>query len=124
VKFLVDNALSPVLATALREQGHDAVHVRDYNMQASEDSEVFERARIEQRTIISADTDFGAILASWPHANPSFILFRRGVDRSPEKQLALLTTNLPSILESLEKGCIAVFEDTRIRIRPLPINSE
>jgi predicted nuclease of predicted toxin-antitoxin system len=46
MKFLVDNALSPVMAESLRRAGHDAVHVRDYSLQESEDEVLKKRASV------------------------------------------------------------------------------
>lgn len=90
-------------------------------MQAVSDGEIFDRAAAEERIVISADTDFGALLAERASSEPSVILFRHGAECHPEPQAELLLANLPALAEDLAAGSIVVIEPERIRIRRLPI---
>ena len=121
MKFLVDSALSPLVATRLNESGHDAVHTRDRGIESADDSEVLRVALAELRVLVSADTDFGTILALTGEPQPSVIQFRRGTQRRPKQQVELLLANLGAVAEDLVAGAIVTIEQDRIRVRALPI---
>ena len=122
MKLLIDNALSPIIDEGLRQAGYDTLHVRSINMQSSTDEEIFNFSEEYDRVIISADTDFGALLAVRKKVKPSFVLIRKYTGTRPDQILELLLTILPKLKDDLEKGSIITVNDEKIRIRYLPIS--
>jgi len=109
-----------LIAKGLRSAGQNAIYIREYNVQKATDPEVFARAAEEGRIPISADTDFGTLLALRNEEKPSVILLRRGPKR-PAVQLRLLLRAMPVMEEPLRERSIVVLEEKRIRVRRLPL---
>lgn len=121
MKFLIDNALSPIISIGLKKNGYDSIHVRDIGMGTADDKTIFKYAEKEERTIISSDTDFGTLLALWNKNKPSFILFRRENNIKPNQLLEILLNNLEYLNKDIDEGSIIVIGDSKIRIKSLPI---
>lgn len=121
MRFLVDASISPIVASALNEAGHDAVHVGEVLPLDAPDEAVLDHAAADDRTIIAADTDFGELLARRAAARPSLILLRRRTRRRPTDTTVLVLTHLPDVERDLLTGAVVVIEEGRIRVRQLPI---
>ncbi|MCG3133330.1 MAG: hypothetical protein HMLKMBBP_00475 [Planctomycetes bacterium] len=121
MKFLNDNPLDPKLARLLAADGHDAVHVAELGLAHAADDDVFARAAAEDRVLVSADTDFGTLLALTRSTRPSVLLFRRGTPRSGAAAASLLRRVLPEVAPAFASGAIVVIDQGRTRVRRLPI---
>jgi len=121
MKLLIDNALSPKVAAGLRTAGYDAVHVRERGLGASSDERVLQLATEEARVVISADTDFGSLLALRSVSAPSVLLVRGQTHRRAADLVRLLLQVLPLLATDFEKGAVATMRGDRVRVRTLPI---
>jgi predicted nuclease of predicted toxin-antitoxin system len=115
VRFLIDNSLSPLLASLLGNTGHDSLHLRDLGLQAARDEVVLETAASSDRVLLSADSDFGRKLAEGGHFAPSVILFREGRPYEPARQVELLLRFLPEIDEAVSARSLEHFNKSYLR---------
>lgn len=121
MKFLLDENLSPLLAVLLAEAGHDTIHVRNIGLNRAPDEIILDAARRDDRVVISADADFGHILARTNANRPSVVFLRRQQGRRASQVAALIIANLDVIADDLLAGAIVVIDDDRIRVRSLPM---
>ena len=80
------------------------IHVRAIGLQHADDEAIFERAAVERRIVVSADADFGTLLAVRSSRQPSVIQFRGEGSRNPDALARTLLANLPQLVDSLEKA--------------------
>lgn len=121
MKYLCDANLSPRVAGALVEAGHEAAHVADHDLLTASDTEIFDWADANEHVIVTADSDFAALLALQRASSPSVILLRDVARLSPEAHAELLVDNLPNLVDALASGAIVSLSPTAIRVRDLPI---
>lgn len=120
MRFLADGGISPRTVEFLTQLGHEAVHVRTLGMQRAADAEVVERARADFSVVLTFDLDFGEVLALGVLDKPSVIIFRLADERS-----AAVNQRLSAVLAErsaeLDSGALILIEETRYRVRKLPI---
>ncbi|MPY82796.1 MAG: hypothetical protein GEV00_05620 [Actinophytocola sp.] len=121
MKFLVDESLSPQLCGYLISNDDTAEHSREAVGCGASDQEIFAYATSNETVIVTADTDFGTLLAQAEADRPSVVLMRELLSLPVAEQGRLVAENMGQIRDALVKGAIVVFSRTEIRVRPLPI---
>lgn len=120
MRYVADHHISPRTVAPLKARGFDIYRVSDVLPRDAADLQILELARSEGRTVISQDLDYSALLASTGYSQPSVVSLRLHNNR-PERLATVLEKVLPAVEADLQAGAIVVVEETRIRVRPLPL---
>jgi predicted nuclease of predicted toxin-antitoxin system len=119
MRFLADMGVDIRVVQWLRQNGHDAKHLRDEGLHRIPNGEIFVKAISENRVIVTFDLDFGEIVAFSQGQKASVILFRLHNTRTSQL-IKRLTAVLADATDALEQGAVVVVEESRHRIRYLP----
>ncbi|MBF0518231.1 MAG: DUF5615 family PIN-like protein [Nitrospirae bacterium] len=119
MRFLADMGVSWRVVQWLKQEGHDAIHLRDEGLQQLPNGKIFEKAYSENRVVLTFDLDFGEIIALSAGNLVSVIIFRLYNTRS-SNVIKRLDKVLKDSMEAIEKGAIVVVDEARHRVRCLP----
>ncbi|MBU1207685.1 MAG: DUF5615 family PIN-like protein [Proteobacteria bacterium] len=120
MRFLADMGVDIRVVKWLREKGHDANHLRDEGLHRMPNGEIFDKAISENRVILTFDLDFAEIVALSKGHEASIVLFRLHNTRT-SNLISRLSAVLSESAVALEKGAVIVVEESRHRVRYLPI---
>jgi predicted nuclease of predicted toxin-antitoxin system len=121
MKFLGDMGISPQSIAFLRKQGIEAVHLHELGLEQLPDAEIVQKAQEEGHIVLTHDLDFGELLAQSGANVPSIVIFRLQNMR-PDNVNRYLQILVTEHRVALSKGAIVTVDETRIRVRRLPIS--
>jgi predicted nuclease of predicted toxin-antitoxin system len=78
----------------------------------------------DDRVLVTADSDFAAMLALGELRVPSVVLLRSADHLRPFEQARLLVANLTRVEGELAAGAIVSLSQRHLRIRDLPVNRQ
>jgi predicted nuclease of predicted toxin-antitoxin system len=91
---------------------------------SASDEVILAHAVTSRQAIVSADTDFGELLAVSGATSPSVVLLRSADRLTPDQQAAVLAENLPAVAAELDMGAAVSIARGRLRVRLLPVRHE
>lgn len=103
-----------------RERGHEVISLREQHLERMSDATILDMAKREGYVVLTFDLDFGDLLATTVQFLPSVVIFRLR-NQSPRSVISRLLEVISSCHEDLLAGAIVIVEQTRYRVRRLPI---
>jgi predicted nuclease of predicted toxin-antitoxin system len=123
IRFLADMGVSWRVVEWLRSQGYDAKHLREEGLGRLVDSDIFATALLEHRVVLTFDLDFGEIAAFSKGQIVSVIVFRLRNTRT-SYVIERLSSVLADTAGALREGAVVAVEESRHRVRRLPIGRD
>ena len=123
MRFLADMGISPKTVAFLGALGHDALHLHAQGLGRMRDSAILEKARAEDRVLLTHDLDFGELIAASGLSLPSVIVFRLRSMR-PDWVNSHLAGVVDQHAEALVQGAIISVTEGMARVRRLPIDTD
>src|ERR1700730_15469370 len=120
MKVLVDMNLSPAWVSFLAESGFEVVHWADIGPDNSSDSELMQWAAEHDHIVLTADLDFGAILAATQRNRPSIVQVRSYI-LTPRSISSVVLAAIRQTRQELLDGAIVSIDPGRARLRILPL---
>ncbi|MGB7208626.1 MAG: DUF5615 family PIN-like protein [Pyrinomonadaceae bacterium] len=120
MKILIDMNLSPDWVAAFAANDIESVHWSTVGDPRAEDDEIMAYARANNCIVFTHDLDFGTILALTQSGDPSVVQVRAQnilTVHLANTIVAVLQTNK----ETLEKGSLITVDESRARVRILPL---
>jgi predicted nuclease of predicted toxin-antitoxin system len=122
VKIVIDMNLGKDWVQCLEAGGLAAIHWSSVGKPDADDSDIMEWASANGYAVLTADLDFGTMLAASNAEWPSVIQLR--VPNTPSSYSgSLVLKALEQSRHEIEAGALVTIHTDRFRIRPLPLLS-
>jgi predicted nuclease of predicted toxin-antitoxin system len=121
MKILVDMNLSPGWVEFLAGAGIEAIHWSSAGAHDAPDRDVMQWAAERDYTLLTADLDFGTILAAQRRSRPSVVQVRaENLAASVVGDIVVSAMQLARA--EIDRGAIVSIDPTRSRVRLLPLD--
>jgi len=120
IQILIDMNLSPDWVAELSKHGWVSVHWSAIGDSRATDREIMDRARTNAQVVFTHDLDFGTMLALTHASGPSVIQVR-GQNVLPDHMGPIIAAALKQHETDLAEGALVVVDETKYRVRVLPI---
>ena len=121
MRLVIDMNLSPLWVSYLQNAGFDAVHWSTIGSAGAPDHEIVQWAVAHKHIIFTNDLDFSAILAA-SQANTPSVFQIRTQDLLPDRIAPIVTKSLKLFKTELLNGALVTIDESKSRVRVLPIN--